>query len=670
MKLFKKAKQHFFQTQSGTESPNDPDQVEKALKDINPNNSTGPQGYIVYCDTPDGAPKESSETTPSTTPSNDTEKKSLNQNEQQQQPSQTTTTTDEKPPVVDEAACQKVVTAVDEQPKLKQQPPKENVASKEEPAIPSQPPVTTKERSKSISAPPTTSNLNNNDISISSTSTQQPNNSSTTVGDQQPSSINSTTTTGSEQPSSPQPSPQQQPEKNGASPTTPPPPPPKSTAIQQSSSSSTTSLLASTLSKFKLKAFKSSKDKEKEHASDKKIVNKNASVSVNNNNHNNNNQPQKTTPDQSKAEEKLPEREIITIKGLEDFPEDCQKLIRISQIPEEKLRNNLAILTHVLHFRTGRQFKLETDLPKEPRKKFHSERFNDGETLVEHYEPAQLKKLYKDADQVGKGGFGTVYFAKSTKEKRMVAIKKMPHITKRQIQQNYREASILSKCDHPNIVKLYTCHIDKDSNLWIVMEFMEGGTFEEAAKAWKFNENNLAYVARELLKGLQYLHENGMVHRDLKSANIMMSVEGKVKLIDFGLCEDISTSTPCHMVGSPFWMPPEMIQQKPHSTPVDIWSFAISLLEMANQRPPMMESAVKAMFTVATEGATSFDEPELWSDCFKEFLSLCLKMDPAERATAADLLKHPFIKKADSRDNMENILKKIFLTNSLMNSGF
>ncbi|KAF2072262.1 hypothetical protein CYY_006416 [Polysphondylium violaceum] len=638
MKLFKKAKQHFFQTQSGAESPQDPEQVEKVLKDINPNNSTGPQGYIVYCETPDGgAPKESSETTPSTTPSNDGEKKSSSADK----------------PYVDEAhhieekrahkdqSSEATHNTTDEQPQP--QPP---TPQQQPPAV-----VTTKERSKSISAPSNTSNLNNNDISISTTTPSPPTNSS-----DHPSS---TTTTNSES----QQSPQQQPEKNGATPTT-PPPPKQSTAIQQSSSSSTTSLLASTLSKFKIKAFKS-KDKDKEHASDKKIVNKNASVSVNNNN-----PPQKTTPDQSKAEEKQPEKEIILIKSLEDFPDDCQKLIRISQIPEEKLRNNLAILAHVLHFRTGKQFKLEHDLPKEPRKKFHSEKFNDGETLLEHYEPAQLKKLYKDCDQVGKGGFGTVYFAKSTKEKRMVAIKKMPHITKRQIQQNYREASILSKCDHPNIVKLYTCHIDKDSNLWIVMEFMEGGTFEEAAKAWKFNENNLAYVARELLKGLQYLHENGMVHRDLKSANIMMSVEGKVKLIDFGLCEDISTSTPCHMVGSPFWMPPEMIQQKPHSTPVDIWSFAISLLEMANQRPPMMESAVKAMFTVATEGATSFDEPELWSDCFKEFLSLCLKMDPAERATAADLLKHPFIKKADSRDNMENILKKIFLTNSLMNSGF
>ncbi|EGC29829.1 hypothetical protein DICPUDRAFT_158544 [Dictyostelium purpureum] len=485
------------------------------------------------------------------------------------------------------------------------------------------------------------------------------NNTTTTTNNNNSNSSNNTTTTTTTTTTTPA-------TTNNTSPT-------KQNSISSTQpSQSSTSLLVSTLSKFKLKL---GGGKSKDHPSSapstphqrphrSTLVIPPGSVPTNQSGQ------KSTTPEHPPEEHKPVEKEVITIATITDFPDDCQKLIRISGIPEEKLIKNIQILAYVLHFRTGRFFKLVDEPPREPRKKFVSERFNDGESLVEHVEPQVLKKMYKDSDQVGKGGFGTVYFAKSTKEKRLVAIKKMPHITKRQQQQNYREAAILAKCDHPNIVKLHTCHIDKDSNLWIIMEFMEGGTFEEAAKAWKFNENNLAYVAKELLKGLQYLHENGMVHRDLKSANIMMSVEGKVKLIDFGLCEDVQTSSPTHMVGSPFWMAPEMIQQKPHSTPVDIWSFAISLLEMANQRPPMMESAVKAMFTVATEGATGFDDPGIWSDCFKDFLSLCLKMDPAERATAADLLKHPFIKKADSRDNMENILKKIFLTNSLMNSGF
>jgi len=263
------------------------------------------------------------------------------------------------------------------------------------------------------------------------------------------------------------------------------------------------------------------------------------------------------------------------------------------------------------------------------------------------------------------------FHARSAKEKgKVVAIKKMPHSTRKQKSSNFHEVSILNACNHPNIVKFITCHEVKDE-LWIAMEFLEGGTFEEAAKAWNFNEANLAYVAKELLKGINYLHQNQLAHRDLKSANIMMSIQGQVKLIDFGLCADMSTGFPRHMVGSPFWMPPEMILGKPHTYAVDIWSFAISLLEMANQRPPMIESAVKAMFTVATEGCPQlFVEPDKWSDTFKDFLGVCLKMDPDERATAEQLLQHPFIGMADSRSNMEHILRRIFLSNSLINSGF
>eukprot|EP01132_Coremiostelium_polycephalum_P000899 gene899-1124_t len=626
--FFKKAKnaykQHFYQTQAGEVNPNDPEQMEKMLKDINPNDQKGPQGFIAYCDdsNPEDFKPTNSTTTPTTTQNDqdhhskenkEKDKDHKDHKEHKEHKDKDQKDKDQKDDQQPQPQPQQPL-----QPLPQQHSPRAEKLKKEErsPSVTEKPPQQPQQTTTTENNPPSQQPQPTNNTNSSSTT----NNSTTTA------------TTGNQQ--------QQH---------------------QQQSS------LTSAFSKFKLSKLVGGKNKES--ASDKKIVNNKSPGSGVGGGH-------QKTPEQSEKKDEAAgnekvEREIIMIKCLEDLPDDCLKLVKTSGLPEDKLRQNLQTLLYVLHFRTGKIIKLEGEAPREPRKKFVSERFNDGESLLVPVDPLQLKKLYKDSDQVGKGGFGTVYFARSTKEKKTVAIKKVPHQTKRQIQQNFREVSILSKCNHPNIVKLITCHLDKDSNLWIIMEFMEGGTFEEAAKAWKFNENNLAYVARELLKGLQYMHENGMVHRDLKSANIMMSVEGKVKLIDFGLCEDVSTGNPCHMVGSPFWMAPEMIQQKPHGTPVDIWSFAISLLEMANQRPPMMESAVKAMFTVATEGAdTVFDEPELWSDCFKDFLSRCLKMDPSERATAADLLLHPFIKKADSRDNMENILKKIFLTNSLMNSGF
>jgi len=360
---------------------------------------------------------------------------------------------------------------------------------------------------------------------------------------------------------------------------------------------------------------------------------------------------------------------VLIVSTIEELPDDCQKWIKHSGLPHEKLIANFEILLQVLHFRTGIAFKtpesaVRSPLPPLPK----STRFKSGEELLT--EAVEFKKLYKELDEVGKGGFGTVFHARTVKDKKIVAIKKMPHTTSRQKANNFHEASILHALDHPNIVKYLTCHEIKD-DLWLVMEFLEGGTFEEAARAWRFNETNLAYVARELLKGLSYMHSRQLAHRDLKSANIMMSVQGAVKLIDFGLAADMSVGFPSHMVGSPFWMPPEMIQGKPHTYAVDIWSCAISLLEMANQRPPMMESAVKAMFTVATEGATQlFVEPDRWSPVFNDFLSRCLQVDPEKRSTADELLLHEFIKQADTRANMEQILRRIFLSNSLLNSGF
>lgn len=373
-------------------------------------------------------------------------------------------------------------------------------------------------------------------------------------------------------------------------------------------------------------------------------------------------------PEQTESEANA--RKVIVVQTIEDFPDECQKWIKQCGIPREKLEANFKILMNVLHFRSGKIFKTPDMLNDPPRPILpKSQRIKKGEELVT--DAAEFKKLYRDMEELGKGGFGVVFHARMTKDKkRPVAIKRMEHKTKKQKLANFHEASILSFCHHPNIVKYFTCHEIKEE-LWVVMELMEGGTFEDAAKAWHFSESNIAYIARELLKGIAYMHQNQLAHRDLKSANIMMSVRGEVKIIDLGLCADLSVGFPTHMVGSPFWMPPEMIQCKAHNYAVDIWSFAISLLEIANQRPPMIESAVKAMFTVGTEGVKElFVDPSKWSDSFKDFLGLCLKVDPEERATAETLLGHPFLKLADTRANMENILRRIFLSNSLLNSGF
>jgi len=204
-----------------------------------------------------------------------------------------------------------------------------------------------------------------------------------------------------------------------------------------------------------------------------------------------------------------------------------------------------------------------------------------------------------------------------------------------------------------------------------VMEYMAGGTLTQAATETSFTEPQIAYVAKELLKALEFIHAKGCVHRDVKSDNCMMTTKGEVKLIDFGLCIDIEKEGPrTHLVGSPFWMSPEMILRAPHSYPTDFWSFAVCMLELANHHAPNKDSYIRAMFTVATKGLPApLENPEKWSPLFHDFLSQCLQQDPSARPTATQLLRHPFIEQASSAQAMEELLSKVFVKNLLEQSG-
>eukprot|EP00026_Physarum_polycephalum_P003650 Phypoly_transcript_03663.p1 GENE.Phypoly_transcript_03663~~Phypoly_transcript_03663.p1 ORF type:complete len:665 (+),score=125.19 Phypoly_transcript_03663:141-2135(+) len=344
----------------------------------------------------------------------------------------------------------------------------------------------------------------------------------------------------------------------------------------------------------------------------------------------------------------------IVIHSIEDFPEEAQKLIKKTKIPDQQLLENLSVIVHIIRFRTGFNVRTEEEMAKSKEEKgtatdekagveelreltitrpllaestgggseniqdlansaastkegtnasrqkekddFDSDTLDPsiiprgGEDLLS--EVPDIKKLYKNLQQAGRGGFGSVFVAKSTQDKCDIAIKKLPHTTKKMKRTNFNEIGFLNSCKHSNIVKYYRSHLIEDE-IWVVMEYMQGGTLAEAVERYSFAESSVAYVAREMLRALEYLHSHNLVHRDLKSANVMLTVEGKIKLIDFGLCVDFTQRKLCHMAGSPFWMPPEMILGIPHGTPADMWSFAICLLELANGEPPNRKSPVR-----------------------------------------------------------------------------
>eukprot|EP01132_Coremiostelium_polycephalum_P003329 gene3329-4174_t len=421
----------------------------------------------------------------------------------------------------------------------------------------------------------------------------------------------------------------------------------------------------------------------------------------------------------------------LFVSTVEELPLECQKMIKKSKIPDDKIVTHFEILLPILRFRTGFNLKFKghssraigqspetsnsttstttststtttTTTTTNPNgmttqiiatttingdennthlrvihnqnnnNSNHEDDSDDGERLENAILPkgsadlieksGDVKKLYKNLKQIGSGGFGSVFLAKSTIDKCEIAIKKISHSQPKAQRTNLNEIGFLNFCKHPNIVSYLRSHL-VDDQVWIAMEYMQGGTLTEAASGHSFNESCIAYVAKGMLEGLSYLHSHKFVHRDIKSGNIMMTIEGKIKIVDFGLCVDATDKHLSHMAGSPFWMSPEMIRGDGYSCPSDIWSFGICLLELANGEPPNRKSSLTAMFSTATGICPGLDRPEKWSESFKNFLSLCLEFNPQKRTTADQLLKEnkiSFSYKFDKDPRIKDKRFKIF----------
>src|SRR3989338_2416377 len=296
-------------------------------------------------------------------------------------------------------------------------------------------------------------------------------------------------------------------------------------------------------------------------------------------------------------------------------------------------------------------------------------------SLVKHGYPHKLYEI-DESDPLGRGGFGAVYLGYAldkhgARKKKTVAIKAMSHKTPHEQSNNLNELRFLSRIVHPSIVK-YRCSflIPEEEAIWMVMENMEGGTLKDAKR--NFEEKHIAYVAKNILEALNYLHSHHMIHRDLKSENIMLTNKGDVKLIDFGLSEFVLEHEIIDIVGSPFWISPEMICFQPHSYPTDVWSFGISLLELINQLPPNHSSAFRAMYFTATEGVPEpFNKPKRWSPLLHDFVQQILVVDPSCRPLPAKALEHQFLNPSSLplRHEMASVISSIFMNQILAETG-
>jgi len=194
------------------------------------------------------------------------------------------------------------------------------------------------------------------------------------------------------------------------------------------------------------------------------------------------------------------------------------------------------------------------------------------------------------------------------------------------------------------------------------MEYLGGGSCADLLKPppHHLSESHIAIISRELLIGLSYLHGEGKLHRDIKAANVLLGMDGRVKLADFGVAAQLTglKSMRNTFVGTPFWMAPEVIQQEGHDARADVWSLGITAMELANGQPPHANiHPMKVLFQIPKQPAPRL-EGSSWSKDFRDFVALCLTKDPDRRPTAKQLLKHRFIRHAGRVEGLQELIQR------------
>jgi len=295
------------------------------------------------------------------------------------------------------------------------------------------------------------------------------------------------------------------------------------------------------------------------------------------------------------------------------------------------------------------------------RRKKPKESVNYGAQLEEIVDSKAEDRIqdYVDHRPIGDGASGEVFSAKEVATGKTVAIKKMP-VNKRNLKMLFTELQIMKVTKHVNIVTYMDSWLFVDDlsgrKLWVVMEFMDKGSLTDILEKYdegvQMTEAQIARVCFGTLKALKFLHSSNRIHRDIKSDNLLLNSQGDIKLADFGYAaqNDSDEQKRTTVVGTPYWMSPELIKGLKYDNKVDVWSLGIMAREMAEGEPPYMEfPPMRALYLINTKGVPNLKEPDRWSREFKHFMQVCLERDAKRRPTSEQMLSHIFLTKAASK---------------------
>jgi len=331
--------------------------------------------------------------------------------------------------------------------------------------------------------------------------------------------------------------------------------------------------------------------------------------------------------------------------GFSGLPSEWEALLASSGINKDDVMNNSQAVLDILDFVKSNELADEKQLTEvKPVVEYKEYELSDLVNKVD-----DPHKLYINLEKCGEGAAGEVFVALEKNTNKRVAIKKMD-LGKENAKLLITEVYIMKSSRHESIIEYYDSFA-LEGQLWVVMEYMDGGCLTDVLEEFRtvhLTELQIAHICKQSLLGLAYIHTLNRIHRDIKSDNILLNTNGDVKIADFGYAAQLTNDKAKRttIVGTPYWMAPELIRGQEYGFKVDLWSLGIMIMEMAEGEPPYMEfPPLRALFLITTKGIPSLKKPDNWSLEFRKFVSMCLQLEPESRPEASQLLKHPFLLK-------------------------